>query len=314
MSPHITVVVPTFDRVELLRHCLTGIRGQSMAAEKYEIVVVDDGSTDGTTELLSAQASSGRVPLTWHRQSRAGPSAARNLGLLQARGELIAFTDDDCIPDCDWLASLSSALPDDQRCAGVGGRIRRARDTSIGRYIDNAGLMSSWVEDGVVEYLCTANALFRVKALRDIGGFNTSLGRTVTSDISLGGGEDVDVGCRLRRAGYHLIVSDDGLVYHHHHDSIREFFRMFWRHGYGKGTLSRLAPEELGKPGTTDFLKQLARALTSPSARGSSGIREACAWRALGAMRVIAFFSGQRAFFRDIRRSSPATTTPSERQ
>jgi len=300
MNPKITVVVPTFNRSELLHRCLTALDGQSISADIFEVVVVDDGSNDGTAELLKAQASCSRFPLIWYQQPHAGPSAARNEGLRRARGDWIALTDDDCIPDRNWLAALTAAMPADRQYAGIGGSVRRVRDNCIGRYIDHVGLMSSWVENGVVEYLITANAFFRVDTLREIGGFNTDLGRTIRANFTLGGGEDVDLGYRLRHAGYRLLLTDDGVVYHHHHDSIREFYKMCWRHGYGAGSVFQPSQEGSRLPGRAALLKQLVRALKTPTTLDGNGIRETFAWRALDSIQSVAKFNGRRTCLRDL--------------
>jgi GT2 family glycosyltransferase len=303
MIPTVTVVIPTFNRADLLRLCLHALDNQSIARDAFEIIVVDDGSTDCTAEYLNEREAQVGPAFAWCQQSHAGPSAARNLGLQRARGTFIAFTDDDCVPHQHWLAELLSEMPDDERRAGIGGKIRRFDDNLVGRYIDNAGLMSSWVEDGVVEYLITANALFRADALREIGGFNTNLGRTLRTRLALGGGEDVDVGYRLRDAGYQLAVTEAGVVAHHHHDSVSSFYWMCWRHGYGKGSLASLGPADFDPPTAWDHLKQLVRAVMIPPAGKAGGAGEAVVWRFLGAVQATAVHRGQLAFARDRRQS-----------
>src|SRR6185503_8244000 len=85
MTPLVSVVVPTCGRPELLSRCLAALKRQSLAREQYEIVVIED-------------------------RARKGPAAARNRGWRRARASVIAFTDDDCVPDADWLSSGLNAL------------------------------------------------------------------------------------------------------------------------------------------------------------------------------------------------------------
>ena len=110
-----SVVVPTYNRVSTLRQCLKGLLIQDHP--DYEIIVVDDGSTDGTAEVLMQEFSS----IRYFQQKNAGPAAARNRGLQAATGEIIAFTDDDCLTPPDWLTQLAAGYIRHSEVAGVGG-------------------------------------------------------------------------------------------------------------------------------------------------------------------------------------------------
>lgn len=290
MPPVVSVVIPTFNRVELLHECLTALEAQQMAAGAFEVLVVDDGSTDDTTDMLETRSKASPTVIRWFRLSHGGPAAARNLGLGQARGSLIAFTDDDCIPAPDWLAVLTKELPDDTTCAGIGGPIRRAGESSISRYIDRAKLMSHWVEDGVVEYLITANALYRSACLNEVGGFETG--------FKLAGGEDADLSFRLRRSGYSLRVTGGGAVRHHHHDTLRGFYRMSWRHGFGAAQLAHRGLTSPQKTGLVPLAKSLVRSLTSQPPPRTPGFSESAAWRGLALVQASAKHAGYRAGLR----------------
>lgn len=97
----ISIIIPTCNRKDVLKNCLDVLEKQTY--RDYEIIVVDDGSTDGTEKLVRS-----RREIRYFKQNNKGPGAARNLGLRHAKGEIIAFTDDDCIPHKDWL---KNALP-----------------------------------------------------------------------------------------------------------------------------------------------------------------------------------------------------------
>jgi len=290
MPPVVSVVIPTFNRVELLHECLTALETQQMAKEAFEVLVVDDGSTDSTIDLLETQSCASPITIRWFRQSHGGPAAARNLGVRHAQGNLIAFTDDDCIPAPDWLGALTAELPDDATCAGVGGPIRCAQETSVSRYIDRAKLVSHWIEDGVVEYLITANALYRATYLIEIGGFDTG--------FLLAGGEDVDLSYRLRRSGYSLRVTERGTVRHHHHDTLSSFFRMSWRHGFGAAQLVHRNLASPQKTGVIALAKSWVRTLTMQPLPGAQGLSEAITWRGLALVQASAKHAGYRAGLR----------------
>src|SRR5690606_26721604 len=109
-TPRVSVVIPTYRRPDLLERCLSALCLQTLAAEKFEIVVVHDGPCPKFVAQTSAlacthTASGGPALHAFATRTRRGPAAARNLGIRQAQGELVAFTDDDTIPDSGWLAA-----------------------------------------------------------------------------------------------------------------------------------------------------------------------------------------------------------------
>ncbi len=122
MSVHVSVVIPTYQRPALLRRCLTALLGQRYDPRAYEIIVADDGTEAETRAVVEAMAA--RSPAAVHYiavTGRHGPAAARNRGWQAARGEIIAFTDDDTVPAPDWLAAGVAALQDN--VVGAWGRI-----------------------------------------------------------------------------------------------------------------------------------------------------------------------------------------------
>ncbi len=226
MTVVVSVVVPTHNRAHELRECLLGLAAQSLSAEQFEVIVVDDGSSDDTLQVVESVRCNSSVKLRYVFQSILGPSAARNLGIEMAQAELIAFTDDDCRANPCWLERLLHALPEDPKVAGVGGETIRVRENVIGRYIDAIGTLSHGVKDGIVIYLVTAKALFRRSCLQSIGGFERR--------IDWPGGEDVDLSFRLLEQGYRLEVTNRAVIRHKHRDTLGGLYRTFVRYGRGE--------------------------------------------------------------------------------
>jgi GT2 family glycosyltransferase len=199
----------------------------ALAAQRcgpFEVVVVDDGSNDGTSARLSQLAAEVPFALRILRLPHSrGPAYARNRGWQAARAPLIAFTDDDCEPKPDWLASLLQALsaagPD---VAGIGGRVEPATSGVISRYMTYHRILEP---PPSLAYLVTANCLYRRAALTEIGGFDES--------IRTPGGEDPGLSFALRERGYRLGFAPGAVVSHHYRESVRDFVRTFFR--YGKG-------------------------------------------------------------------------------
>ena len=104
----ISVVVPAYNAREAIAECLEALLHQTVPRDRYEVIVVDDGSSDGTAEVVRPYG----VKLL--QQANQGPAAARNLGVAHAQGEIILFTDADCAPHADWIEQLTRPLLDDE--------------------------------------------------------------------------------------------------------------------------------------------------------------------------------------------------------
>src|SRR5262245_7855555 len=104
MSLDVSVVIPVYNGASTLAACLTALESQSLPRPRFEIIVVDDGSTDETASIAAA------FPVRLVRRTNGGAPAARNSGLREATGAWVAFTDADCIPSRGWLAHLMGAV------------------------------------------------------------------------------------------------------------------------------------------------------------------------------------------------------------
>lgn len=184
MNPLLSVVIPTYRRPEMLRRCLEAVLGQHPAPEAYEVIVVDDGRSDATrfqlaeiTRDMARQDSCCELRYLCPPLGQRGPAAARNAGWRAARGEIIAFTDDDTIPAPDWLVSGLEAMAEPAIAAAWGYVMvpLRAQPTDAERNI--AGL------DGA-EFV-TANCFVRRAALLRAGGFDERFKRPWREDSDL---------------------------------------------------------------------------------------------------------------------------------
>jgi glycosyltransferase involved in cell wall biosynthesis len=184
MAMEITVIVPTYNRVDSLKQCLQALQQQTLPAHQYEVLVVDDGSTDGTARYLRELAT--RWPaFRFYSQANAGPAAARNKGIAAARGRVIAFTDDDCIPQRDWLEVIHTTFQT-ENCVGLQGSTYTDRQdiTPLTHQIDNEQGNSS---------VPTCNAAFTRAALLQINGFD--------EQFPFPHNEDADLAWRIEKLG-----------------------------------------------------------------------------------------------------------------
>ncbi|HZQ49652.1 MAG TPA: glycosyltransferase family 2 protein [Candidatus Dormibacteraeota bacterium] len=204
--PTVSVVIPTRNRAAWLAYTLHAVALQVYPSELVEVIVVDNSSTDNTEEVVRAWADRYPFPLHFHRKANEGPAASRNYAAARATGEVIAFTDSDCMPEPDWLANGVRAL---ERGVGlVTGLIipRRTEDT---HFFFNAQLGAVLRDDGLYR---TASLIVPRAVFDAIGGFDETyaLGR----GGALLGGEDTDLGWRIRGRHLRAVFSPDVRVVH----------------------------------------------------------------------------------------------------
>src|SRR5690349_8782081 len=105
MLPVVSIIIPTYNRPAPLEQCLKALSQLDYPRDRFEVVVVDDGSTISPAGIVEGFCS--RLDIRMLRQANAGPAAARNLGAQEAKGQILAFTDDDCLPDPAWLGRMA---------------------------------------------------------------------------------------------------------------------------------------------------------------------------------------------------------------
>ena len=202
--PFVSVVVPVRDDAARLPYCLTALEDQHYPRHRYEVVVVDDGSQESLLPLMGAFSMARLIV-----RDGGGPAAARNAGVREAKGELIAFTDSDCIPDASWLLRGITAL---QRSKAdlVGGRVRLhvqrpASPSAIELYeIALFGAQPRFIEQ--LHFAATANVIVRKAAIEAV-----PFDEDRFSDAS---GEDMDWGARLHEGGFTQCYADEVEVLH----------------------------------------------------------------------------------------------------
>jgi GT2 family glycosyltransferase len=213
-----SVVVPTYNRSQNLKKALISVLNQNIKPDRYEIIVVDDGSDDATRDVvLDLKRLFPDRAIRYFYQENGGPAKARNKGIKEARGDIIFFTDDDCIAPSDWMETLLDALARHPDAAGAGGwivppdgeleRSATARFFYYHVFFPNSsyGLQRKLYEiksnhplmiQDVFAYN-TANICFRKKILNKVGGFREVF-RAASS-------EDYDLAFRIVLAGYPLV-------------------------------------------------------------------------------------------------------------
>jgi glycosyltransferase involved in cell wall biosynthesis len=214
----ISLVLCTRNRCSALRACLEHIERLESPGE-WELVIVDNGSTDGTAALLIgfAERPSFRVVLV--SEPKPGLGRARNVGIAKATGDIIAFTDDDCYVSSNFLVKILEIFKD-ERIGFMGGRILLYDDTDMPMTIRTDTEMQligpcSFIRAGELQ---GANMAVRRSLLAEIGGFDPKFGK----GSQFKGGEDMDLQARASQSGAIGIYHPGPVVWHHHGRKSRE--------------------------------------------------------------------------------------------
>jgi GT2 family glycosyltransferase len=268
----VSVVIPTHNRLEVLAEVLSALERQE-GAPPFEVVVVDDGSADGTSDWLRSR--SFRVPVKILSQENRGPAAARNTGVAVAAGRLVAFLGDDTVPSIGWLAAHRAAhrvRGDDPHLGVLGytGWHPRMRLNPFLRYINEHGLQFGYAlirdpEDVPFNFFYTSN----LSLPRDL-----LLAEPFDLRFPHAAWEDIEVSYRLKRRGFRMVYERRATVAHDHPTDLSRFSSRQEKAGFCAVVFYRLHPElgpflgvgpdgppPVPEEGSVRFKEKLVRAL-----------------------------------------------------
>jgi GT2 family glycosyltransferase len=227
--PRFSVVVCTYNGGRTLDECFAALA--RLDYPDYEVVVVDDGSTDGAAQRA----------VDWGfnlvTTENGGLSNARNIGLQHATGELVAYVDDDAYPAADWLTHLAVAFSRTDHVAIGGPNIPPSGDGPIAECVAHApgGPVHVLVSDVEAEHIPGCNMAFRREALEAVGGFDPQFRIA---------GDDVDLCWRLQERGWTIGFSPAAVVWHHRRNSVRAYLRQQRNYGRAEALLERKWPDK----------------------------------------------------------------------
>ncbi|HEY4281695.1 MAG TPA: glycosyltransferase [Chthoniobacterales bacterium] len=227
MHPTFSVVIPTRDRFPQLAVCLEALAVQDFPREKFEVIVVNDGSRSPVP--VSINSFQDRLNLTIaNRAESNGPSVARNCGGKTARGEFLAFTDDDCTPAPDWLSRLADRLVASPNQL-IGGRVinaltRNSYSTAAHVILDVVYQHYDPARDRA-HFFPTSNIALAAENFREMAGFDEAW--------PLAAAEDREFCYRWLKRGWEMAYAPEAIVYHHHALSLRSFCSLHFKYGRG---------------------------------------------------------------------------------
>jgi glycosyltransferase involved in cell wall biosynthesis len=231
-APEISVVIPTYRRPRGLKDIIDALAAQTLAADRFEVLVVDDCSGDETERVLKSLMDEAPFRLRSLRTpANGGPAVARNIGWQAAAAPLLAFIDDDCLPEPGWLHAGLVALQDNPRLGVLQGCTRAPSSVDIARlqgwYLWRVILQAGPFFEG-------CNIFYRREALAPVLGFDEEIGWW---------GEDTALGWKVVEAGWERGFAEDAVAVH---DVEVRGWWWYLKNGYREGNVVRLAAEHPG--------------------------------------------------------------------
>ena len=215
----VSLVIPVYKRADWLSKNLEALVAQNYG-EKFEVIVVDDGSPNGEEirRVIDGIAANSELHLLFLQKENGGPAAARNFGVTKSRGELICFLDDDSIPDPNWLTKIVEPFNDHPNVGLVSGQTKSY-------YQDER--LPLLLERVIYSGKCwaTCNIAYKREAFEQVGGFDESFPEPSW--------EDNDLGLRVRWAGFSHGYAEDAVVLHPHERSLEEYRQKCLLNGRG---------------------------------------------------------------------------------
>jgi glycosyltransferase involved in cell wall biosynthesis len=231
-SPEVSVIIPTYRRADRLIGVIGALAEQTLDTSRFEVIAIDNFSEDTTKETLDALAAT--VPFTLRvlqTTSNHGPAPARNLGWRAASTPIVAFLDDDCLPEPEWLAAGLSTIQADESLGVVQGRVRTPHDF-------NPINMRAWyhcqIIDGPTPYFEACNIFYRRAALEMADGYDESIGWW---------GEDTELGWRVVEGGWGRGFAAHAVV---EHAVVARGWRWHFDNGLLEGNMVKIAGDHPG--------------------------------------------------------------------
>ncbi len=231
-EPAISVIIPARNASDTLPECLAALENQTVPRERYEVIVVDDGSSDQTSSVAQ------RDGVVVVRQPHMGPAAARNRGAEVAQGDVLLFLDADCVPSPDWIEQMVSSLSEDG-VVGAKGRYETRQRGVVARFaqLEFEEKYARLARHRYIDFVDTYSAAFRRDVFQKERGFDTS--------FPYWSAEDVEFSFRLAIKGYRMVFNPKATVFHRHASRLWPYLRKKFRYGYWRVTVYRRYPGKL---------------------------------------------------------------------
>ena len=227
-SPSVTVIVPVRNGELTIQSLLESLQKLEYNRNKVEVIVVDGNSTDKTKEIVK------QYPVMLIIENRKGLNLARNVGIKNGNGEIVAFTDADCIVPPNWITKIVENFKD-PKVSCVGGSAKALGSDFVSQYADNSivRLMPFFRKREELEKVkpffrhpVGCNMAYRKKVAEEVGYFDENIQY---------GFDEVEFAGRVCKAGYKMVLDPNVLVWHKHRSTLGEFLKQNFQYGKGSG-------------------------------------------------------------------------------
>ncbi|MDD4893795.1 MAG: glycosyltransferase [Candidatus Omnitrophica bacterium] len=226
-SPHLSIVIPVYNAQRYIKRCIDSVLKQSLPSDQYDVIVVNDGSSDDTGTILKGYGNK----ICVISQLRKGPAVARNLGARHGRGKVLLFTDADCIADVNWARNM--LVPFSNANADIVQGVYRTNQKQMVARFAQIEIEQRYYRMEVkqcIDMIGTYSAAFRKEIFERFKGFNET--------FPMASGEDLEFIWRIRNQSkdVKIVLNRDAYVFHTHPATFRaywqqKYFRAYWRIG-----------------------------------------------------------------------------------
>jgi cellulose synthase/poly-beta-1,6-N-acetylglucosamine synthase-like glycosyltransferase len=240
----ISVIVPAFNSEKTIKKTIEAILSQK-TKEKIELIIVDDASQDNTVNEI--KKFSEKINLIQLKEN-SGPAKARNTGAKKAKGEIIIFTDSDCIPEKNWLKEMVKPFKD-KEVIGVQGAYKTKQKNLIAKFVqleieERYNLMKKEMQKkGSIDFIGSYAAAYKRKIFLEFNGFNES--------FPIASGEDPELSYRMEKKKLKLVFNEKAIVYHLHPESFLKYLKTKFYRGYWRIPLYKKHKEKIIKDSYT---------------------------------------------------------------
>jgi len=237
VSVKASVIIPVYNSEEAISGTIEAISSQEF--DDFEIISVDDGSTDGSLQILKGLEDKIRN-LRVISQKNKGPAAARNYGAKEASGEIIVFTDSDCVPEKNWLKEMVKPF-EDKEVVGVQGKYKNLNTGNTVSVFTQSEIEERYLRMGSQKYtdfIGSYSAAYRKSVFLDVNGFDESFLKA--------SGEDPELSYRIAAKGHKMVFNEKAIVGHPHPTSIKNYIKQKFSRGYWGVLLYKKHPSKMG--------------------------------------------------------------------
>ncbi len=218
----ISIIIPVYNSEKTIGKTIEALLKQNYSKKNYEIIIVDDGSTDNTHSVIS------KHPVKLVKIKHSGPAKARNFGVKKSKGEILIFSDADCIPDKNWIKNMIDPFKNSE-IVGVSGTYKTLNNNKLMARFSGYEIEQrheKMKKQKYIDFIGTFSAAYRKNIFVKFGGFDVH--------FKTSSGEDPELSYRMAKAGLKMIFQSKAFVYHPHPDTIwkyikQKYQRAVWR-------------------------------------------------------------------------------------